>query len=487
MKNNQKKSIAGNVIYNFIYQILTILLPLITTPYLSRVLGSEPIGIYGYTISIATYFMLFGSLGISMYGQREIAKYQNNKKEYSKNFFEIINIRFLAILLSLLIFFVTFCLTNEYSFYYKILSLYIVSAAFDINWFFQGIEDFSKTVIRNIIVKILSIILIFKFVTSPNDLWIYILIFVGAELLGNLSLWLYLPKFLVKVDFKRLSYRKHLKPVLLLLVPQIATQIYTVLDKTMVGVITNDMNEVGFYEQSQKIARADLVIVAAVQAVVNSKVANAYYRKSKGEIVDNMKKAFDYVWFLGIPLTLGLIAVSSNLVPWYYGPEFLRVDSILKAIAPIILVIGLNGITGIVYLIQTGKQGIYTKSVIFGAIVNFIMNLIFIWKFGGVGAAIASVIAEVSILVYHLKYVKEIYSLSSIFKASIKCIFAGIIMFGCLIAIKNMFLPSILNTLFLVIIGTFIYVILLLIFKYEFLYKLINQGVIMVKNFLKRG
>lgn len=474
-KRTIKKSVASNVIYNLIYQILTILLPLVTTPYVSRVLGAEPIGIYGYTLATSMYFVLFGSLGIAMYGQREIAKNQDSQKEYSKVFWELCIIRFITIFLAIVIYFSIFCINNQFSLYYKILILYILAAAFDINWYFQGIEDFSKTVIRNIIVKMLGLILTFTIVKNPNDLWIYMLIFAASELIGNMSLWLYVPKYVDKPNKKRLNLKKHIKLILLLLLPQIATQIYTVLDKTMVGLITKDMSEVGFYEQSQKIARAALVIVNAMQTVMNSKVANAYSKKHKKEIQKSLKATFDYVWFLGIPLTIGLWIVSKNLVPWYYGDNFEAVEYILKFISPIIIIIGLNGVTGIVYLIQAGKQNIYTKSVIIGAVVNVIANLIFIYFYGAKGAAIASVIAEIVIFIYHFKYIKDIYKIADIFKQSIKCLLAGIGMAIVLIPFVNYLTPSLLHTLLLVFIGMIVYVGILFIIKYEYISNLLNR------------
>ena len=325
----KKNSVKKNVVYNLIYQILTVLLPLITTPYLSRKLGAEPIGIYGFTLSIVTYFVLFGSLGTAMYGQREIAKKQNSKQKYSVTFWEVTIIRILAMIISMIIFYLFFCRNGNYIFYYRLLLIYMISYALNISWFFQGMEIFDKIVIRNIIVKFLSIILIFTLIKSPDDLWIYVLIFAGSEFLGNISLWFYLPKYLVKIKKSTLNLKKHLIPVSLLFLPQVATQIYTVLDKTMVGIITNNMNEVGFYEQAQNIAKAALVIMTSVQTVMNSRVASANEQGDINTIKLCLKKSFDFVWMVGIPIMFGLIAVSGNLVPWYYGKDFGPVKYIL--------------------------------------------------------------------------------------------------------------------------------------------------------------
>ena len=259
----KKKSITRNYIYNVLYQVLVIIVPLITTPYLSRVLGAEKIGIYSYTLSITTYFILFGSLGVAMYGQREIAYLQDNKYERSKTFFEILFMRFITLGIALVVFYFSFVLKGDYSTYYKILLLEIVANALDISWFFQGLEEFKKTVLRNSLVKIMSVIFIFILVKTQNDLIEYFIIYVLSTFLGNISLWIYLPKYIEKIKFKDLKVLRHLKPTIGLFIPQVAIQIYTVLDKTMIGSIIEDKSEVGFYEQAQKIVKLLLTIATS--------------------------------------------------------------------------------------------------------------------------------------------------------------------------------------------------------------------------------
>ena len=195
----EKKSITKNYIFNLVYQLLLIIMPIITTPYLSRVLGAENIGIYSYTLSITTYFILIGSLGVSLYGQREIAYLQDKAYERSKTFIEIFIMKLLALSVSLIIFYFTFCLNGDYSLYYKILILEIIANIIDISWFFQGLEEFKKTVSRNIIVKLISVLLIFILVKSSNDLSKYFAIYVLSTFLGNFSMWIYLPKYLQKL------------------------------------------------------------------------------------------------------------------------------------------------------------------------------------------------------------------------------------------------------------------------------------------------
>lgn len=482
----KKKSIAKNFTFNLIYQLLTLLLPLITTPYISRILGAEPIGVYGYTVSIVTYFILFGTLGISMYGQREIAKCDDDIDKRTCSFYEIVLIRLCSLTASMLIFYLCFCTKGEYLIYYRILLIQMIANLFDISWLFQGVEDFDKTVVRNIIVKILSIVLIFTLVKQANDLWLYYVIFVGSELIGNISLWFYLPKYLKKIEVGKLKFKKHLLPTLALFIPQVAIQIYTVLDKTMIGMITNDMSMVGFYEQAQKVVRAALVIVASLQIVMNSRVANAYSKNDNEEIKNCLDKSFDFVWFLGIPLMFGLIATAKNLVPWYYGAGYEPIISIIISISPIVVAVGLNGITGIVYLIQTGKQTAFTISVVIGAIVNIILNSILISIYGGAGAAVASAIAETIIFLCHLPIIRKEYKISKIFNKAIKPLIIGTIMCFIVSYVSNKFTPTAFHTLILVLIGAIVYFMGLLIVRYDFIYKIINQIYEFVKVKVKK-
>ena len=482
-----KKSIAKNYISNLIYQMLTILLPLVTTPYLSRVLGAENIGIYGYTISIVTYFILFGTLGVSMYGQREIAYKQSDKAARSKAFWEIIILRTITLSISILLFYLIYGRTGEYAVYYRILIIQLVANLFDISWLFQGIEEFDKTVVRNLIVKLLSLVLIFVVIKTPEDLWKYFAIYVGAELLGNMTLWLYLPKYLEKINVKTLEIKKHIKPVITLFVPQIAIQIYTVLDKTMIGKITGDMVEVGYYEQAQKIVKATLTVTTALQTVMNSRIANAYATKNEKEVKECLEKSFNFIWLITVPMVFGLIAVATKFVPWYYGEGFEGVTNILIVTAPILIAMGISGVTGTQYLVQIGKQKEFTISVICGAITNVIFNIILIHFFNGVGAAMASVIAEIVIALVQLKYFKDQFKITEILKLGTKCVISGIVMFIFVKLLTDILPISIINTIIEVIVGGIIYIIMLIILKYSFLTDIYNQIIGGIKNKLSKG
>lgn len=477
-----RKSITQNYIYNLIYQIMILILPLITTPYISRVLGAENIGIYSYTLSISAYFVLFGSLGIALYGQREIAYNQENKQKYSNIFYEVVILRFITMAISMLIFYFCFVKGKQYQIYYKILLLELLATSIDISWFFQGLEEFKKTITRNIIVKLISIVCIFVFVKTTEDLKKYFIIYVLSVLVGNISLWAYLPKYIEKINLKKLNIFKHIKPTVGLFVPQIAVQVYTVLDKTMIGTIVWDKSEVGFYEQSQKIIKILLTVVTALGTVMVPRMANVYIKNEKEQMNNYMKKSFCFMYLLAFPMIFGVIAVSDEFVPIFFGQGYDKVSMLMQIISPIILMIGMSNVIGAQYLLPTKRQKEYTISVISGAIVNFIMNSILIGKYGAFGASIGTVIAETVVTIVQIYYIKNDFNIKEILLSAKNYFIASLCMYiYCIFA--GYIINDATQSLFLKIIGGMaIYFILLVVLKDEFVNeikcKVLNKKII---------
>ena len=470
-----KQSVTKNYIYNLLYQILVLILPLITTPYISRVLGAENIGIYSYTISIATYFVLFGSLGIALYGQREIAYNQKNKKKYSVIFREIVILRIIPMSISVLIFYFIFVNGNQYQIYYKILTLEIIGNCIDISWFFQGLEEFKKTVTRNIIIKLISVLCIFIFIKNQNDLYLYFLIYVFSTLIGNGSLWLYLPKFLGKVELKELNIFRHLKPTISLFIPQIAIQIYTLLDRTMVGAIISDKSEVGYYDQGQKIVKMLLAVITSMGTVMLPRIANTFATGDRNMVKNYMNKSFNLVFTLAFPLIFGIIAVSKAFVPVFFGPGYDKVAILMSVISPIILLIGISNVTGTQYLLPTKRQKEYTISVFCGAIINFIMNICLIWNYGAIGASIGTVIAELTVTLVQIHFVKNDFDFKEIFKSAQNYLFSSLIMFIICLFIETKIKSNLVSTISQVGVGIIIYIIILLLLKDKFVIEIINK------------
>ena len=217
MIKKQRMSLKVNIIYQFLYEILIIFIPLFTIPYVSRILGAENIGVFSYTYAIANYFVLFANLGIKNYGSRTIAMVRNNKEELNQRFSEILSIHVACSIVVVFVYFgILFFLMDNNRDMFFIQSVYILAAIFDINWFFFGIEKFKLTVGRNTLVKILSVVLVFVFVKTREDLWIYALILALSVFLGQSIVWFTLNKYISWSKPSWLNIKQHIRRLFIL-------------------------------------------------------------------------------------------------------------------------------------------------------------------------------------------------------------------------------------------------------------------------------
>lgn len=421
------RSVRTNYLYNLIYQITAILLPLITMPYVSRVLGPQGVGTNSLTNANTQYFMLLGTLGITMYATKKIATVRENRRKLRQTFWEIFSIQFIGCMISYIIFVLVLGIRSSLGLYYMLQGFFILSSAIDISWYFVGIEDFKNASIRSFLVKIISVLLIFIFVKDSNDLWQYILINSLTMFIGQFVMWIYVDKstFSFK-SLDKLRLRKHITPILVLFIPQVATQIYTVLDKTMLGVFSPTV-EVGYYDQSQKIVRILLTILTSLGTVMMPRIASLISKNQHDIVKNTLKKSFTIISFLAIPIAFGIMGVSNRFIPMFFGYEYLSVIPLLKISSILVIIIGVGNVFGTQYMIAVGKNKEYTISVCVGAAVNFILNLILIPKFSALGAVIATVSAEFSIALIQLWYSREIVDISWI-KETYKYWISGIVM-----------------------------------------------------------
>lgn len=465
----KKKSITKNYIYNASYQVLALITPLITTPYLSRVLEADGIGVYSFTTSIVSYFTMFGVLGTLSYGNREISFLQENRKARSKVFWEVefLSIITAAIAMIAYLFFVLF-VAKEYHLFYLIQMISFLTIAVDITWLLQGMEEFGKIVGRNLFFKVLSIVYVFVFVRTKEDLVLHVAGNIIISFLIQASVWTHVPKFVDAPDWKNINPFRHLKGVIALFVPTIAISIYTVLDKTMIGIFSNPF-ENGYYEQALNLSKTVLSLITALGAVMVPRMGYHYHRGEQEEVQKLMYQSYRFVWFLGIPLSLGLMGVAGNIVPWFYGDGFLKLTILLPILSVLIPIIGMSNVTGMQYLITTRREKLLTISVAIGAAVNFVCNMILIPKYSAIGAAIASVVAELVITGIQFVFVKDEISVAKVLVGAWKYLLAGGAMF-CLLLLENQrFTPSILNTIVMVLSGGVVYFAVLFLLRDEFL------------------
>lgn len=483
-KKPRDKSIKKNYIYNLLYQLFLIIVPLIVTPYISRVLTTEGVGQYSFSFSLITYFTLFGSLGFGYYAQREIARHQNDIVEQSKVFWEIVVCRIIPVSIALFIN-IIFCVNNLYGSYTRIMWVFninIFAIIFDIAFYYQGKEEFGKLVLRNFIIKLLSIIAIFLFVKTKNDLLLYAFINSISIIISAFSMWLLLFKYLVRVKLSQLRPLCHLKGTILLFIPTIAISIYTILDKTLIGLLIKDTYieidsdgieivkkysdlENGYYEQSEKIIKMVMTVITAIGTVMIPRNSKEFANGNLIKVRKNIEISSTIVLMIGIPLVLGIIVISDNFVPWFFGPGYDKCSILLKVLSPLIIIIGFSNVFGLQYLIPSGNDKKFTIALICGAIINICLNIVFIKFWWSLGAAIATIIAECAVtLIMGIMIRKEI-SFFKIFICGWKYYLSGSIMFIICYFIASNLASSVGNTLLIVAIGIVTYFLLLIILK----------------------
>ena len=475
-------SVKSNFIYNTVYQILILILPLITAPYVSRVIGAEGNGIYSYTYSIVQYFVLFAMLGLSNYGNRTIAKCRDDKEKLSKEFFSIYAMQLMTSVLMIILYlgYITI-FDNRYYTYALIQIIYLASTCFDITWFFYGLEKFKLTVTRNIIIRVISAICIFVFVKDKDDLVIYTFLMVGSTLISQLSLWPFLKneiKF-VKPKFKEII--KHLKPNFILFIPVIAVSIYKLMDKIMLGNMTNVQN-VAYYEYAERIINIPTSIITALGTVMLPRISNLLAKGEKNQIKFYMDKSMEYMMFLSIPICLGLIVVAPEFVPIYLGNEFVTTGSIIQYLAVTLIFVSWANVIRTQYLIPKEKDKIYIISVILGAIVNFVINMILIPRFQTIGASIGTIFAEFTVMFVQTMAVRKELEIKKYAIYVARFLVSAIIMTIIIIGIKYIVNNKYLVVIMQIIVGAMIYFLL----NYKFIINNIQYIPILNKFYAKR-
>lgn len=463
--------VVKNYFYNAFYQVFVLIVPLITTPYLARVLGPKGVGINSYTNSIIQYFILFGSIGVSLYGNRQVAFVRDDRKELTKTFSEIFLMRFITILLAYGTFLIFLISVNEYQTYYLAQSISIVAAAFDISWFFMGVENFAVTVLRNLIVKIITLISIFVFVKSYSDLNIYILILSLSLLLGNLTLFPSLHRYIDKFTFKGLKIWKHFWPSFVLFIPQVATQIYLVLNKTMLGSMVS-VQSAGYFDQSDKMIKMVLAVVTATGTVMLPHVANEFAKGNHDKTKSYLYGSFSFVTAVSMPMTFGLAAIAPQFVPLFFTNKFSMVTPIMIIESVVILLIAWSNAIGTQYLLPTKQTKSYTISVIFGALVNLVANIPLIISYGAIGAAIATVLSELAVTLYQIFVIRNQIDYSKLFSDCFKYLLAGAGMFLIVSLLRINLTTNWISLIIEVIIGMLSYLLLLLFMKAKIIEKL---------------
>lgn len=470
--------VIKNYLYNVVYQILLLLVPLITVPYISRVLGPELVGINSYTNSWMTFFMLVGQMGIALYGNREVAYHRENPIERSKIFWGIELLQVITITCALIAYLGAVILfSTTFKKYFLLQSFWIIAAGVDVSWYFMGVENFQRIVFRNMLVKLASVALIFLVVKGNNDLGKYIALLGLSNLVGNLTLWPYLKDEIKWVPISTWHPFRHFYPALLLFVPTITTQVYLVVNRLMLGRMSTQ-SQLGQFQYTDQIIKVILAVVTASGQVMLPHIANKFSKGDVKGIRDSLYNSFDFITAIAIPMMFGIMAIAKQFAPWFLGKQFNDAGILMMIEAPVILFIGWSNVTGTQYLMPINRTKEYTVSVTVGAVINVIANLFLIALWGARGATLATDISEFAVAAVQLVYIRQTISRRKLFGQMWKYLLSGGIMFIItyrLAMIMNMTIP---NLAIEVIIGAVIYIIGIFILRAP----VINQAIALINS-----
>lgn len=465
-----------NYSYNLLYQLTALIVPLITIPYISRIFGTEGIGSYAVSYAIAQYFCLFGLLGLNNYGTRQIAYCRDNDIECRKTFWNLNYMRAITMGIALFTYFIYLTLfidsTKRSLFFCQ--SFVLWASFFDISWYFYGKEEFKTTAIRNIIVKLVGVILVFVLVHNKEDIWIYALIISLSMFIGQIIMW--------SIPIKRMKIAKidknlicqYMRGTFLLWLPAIAINVYTSLDKVMLAYMTED-SQAGLYENSQHMIKLVSTITTTLAMVMTPRMANFYANKNLTNLREGVYKSFRYVSLLAFPMVFGIIAIRNTFVPWFFGNEFSEVSTLLIVSAWLVLTLSWSNVMGNQVLIACGLEKYYTLSVTIGAIINVSMNLLLIPKFLCMGAIISSVIAEYIGMFLMIYFSRKIVPLGKLKEGQTTYLLSSILMYFITFQIGEILGNNMLSTICQIIVACIFYGLSLMILKDKFAVKLINQ------------
>lgn len=460
--------IAKNYFYNAAYQILVLLTPIITAPYLARVLGARNLGIYSYVNSSGNIVTTIALLGIYTYGNRQVAYVRENKSELTKTFWEIEFTRLILGTIGTVFYYVYARVNSSYTWYFLLYYPYILAQFLDCSWVYVGMEDMKPAVTKNFITRIINVIGIFTLVKDRGDLDIYIFMLAITLLAANISIYTQLPKYIGSPEPGHKSVIPHIKESVNLFLPQVASLFYLQVDKVMLKWLSGHAEQLSFYDQAEKIITIPLTLITVLSSVMMPRIANEYRKENIKEIQNLLLKAGCMTLFMAFPMMLGIFCIARQLVPWYLGSEFLASANGIMLLSPIVLFNSLAAISGVQYFTATNQINILMRAYVTAAVLNVAINALLIPKFGYAGAAAATVISSFISVVIQYYYLQKQIDLRRLWGYGFKYAVGSVIMMFVIFAVtKNMqAVPA--TTVLQIVLGGCIYLAYVCIIKDNF-------------------
>lgn len=481
-----KKSLTKNGAWYLIYNVLNILFPFLTGIYVARVLLPATIGIVAAAQNFATYFVILAFLGIPTYGMREISKIRDDKEKLNKLYSELFLINLISTVIFSLTYYIIILAIPGYHnnlLLYGLVGLAIIFNALNNTFLFDGLEEYKYISIRNIVFKIVSFVILVLFVKGEDDYLIFAMINVIGTA-GNYILNILYSRKIVKFSFKNLNLRQHMKSILYLVMVNLAIEIYTLVDVTMLNIFSSE-EHIAFYSYASKINKMLLQIVNTFTYVLVPRIAYHYHQKQFKEFNDLLTKALKLIVIVALPMIIGIQFVSQYLLTTLYGSAYISSAYCLNILSLTLLISPLGYLLGSRTLLVSGQEKKMIYAVFSGAIVNVIGNLILIPQFNEYGAATASIIGEICVCVVYLLLGRKIYSLNNYKVDILKIIIANFVMFLTLFFVSNLNMSSLMKLILEVTTAVISYISMLLVFKIDIVKQFVENILLKIKR--KKG
>lgn len=472
------KSLKLNAFFNVVRNVLRLIFPLITFPYVSRVLMPEGIGKVNFANSIVMYFYTIASLGIGSYGIREAAKIRNDRLSLAKFTKEMLSINMVSTLVSYILLAASLVFVKKFESYRILIivnSSSIILNTIGFEWLYSALEEYGYITLRSIIFQIISLALTFILVRNSDDVVNYALVSVISNVGSNVCNLIHARRYLDLKTKVKLEIKKHLKPIFLLFFSSIAITVFSILDTSMVGFIKDDV-EVGYYTSASKIIRMIRDLFPAISTVMFARVSYYVGTKETQKIKEVTGQIFNLFYALSIPICMGFILLMKPILLLMCGSEFLPAVAVGQVMAPLVILSSISGYLSGAVLISFGREKIYMYVEVGAALLDIVLNFAFIPKYGALGAGIATLITElVMFIVFHISVKNEISGVK-IKKALVQYIISSVIMaLVVYMEIKYLTLSPILQILLGAVSGALIYFVILVIMKNEFLQNSLNN------------
>lgn len=450
------KSIKSNLLFNTSYQVYAFLLAIIIRPYISRKLGVEGIGVYAYANSIANYFVIFAMLGIANYGNRSIAAIREDKNKLSATFSSIFGMQFITSFIAIIIYIIYIIFFSANRYVSAIFLLYVLSSLFDITWFYNGIEEFRFVAIRNICIKTSITLLIFIFVKDANSVLEYCMIQAMATLVSQIALWTRLKKYVRWTSPSMKEIISHVRPNLILFIPVVAVSLYKIMDKIMIGLLSTKV-EVGFYESAESLVSIPVMLISSLGIVMLPRMSNLYAKGDENAATKYIELSFIVSVFLSASMAFGIMGVSKEFVPIFFGEGYNKCILLLQVLLPSCIFLAIANVVRTQYLIPQKMDKVYIVSVLSGAFINMLANYLLIPIIGSLGASIGTLLAEISVCFVQLFYVWNKIDVALYIKKAVPYVMSGILMYIMLVNV-HLGINTIIQLVIKVVVGFILYI-----------------------------